>query len=172
VAPDGKSVLLEEFSNLAVATLPPAKGEEPRSLGVGGTLGDGHFSPDGRWIAYVDTSSVRPEIFVIPASGGEGKWQISNGGGMRPRWSRSGNEIFYLAGENLMAVPIRAEPRFEPGVPRALFSKPDLQFFDVEPDGEHFVLVETPEPTTRTSLGVVVNWFSRISPKVGQAPPR
>ena len=85
-----------------------------------------------------------------------------------PRWSRSGKEIFYLSGENLMAVPVQTQPRFEPGVAVKLFSKPDLQYFDVEPDGEHFVLLESPEPSTRTTLGVVVNWFSRLAPQAAQ----
>jgi hypothetical protein len=53
-----------------------------------------------------------------------------------------------------------------------LFSKPDLQYFDVAPDGEHFVLIESPEPTTETSLGVVVNWFARLSPAAAQAGSR
>ena len=62
-----------------------------------------------------------------------------------------------------MAVPIRTEPRFEPGVPQVLFSKPELQHFDVERDGEHFVLVEVPEAMPRSSLGVVVNWFAEVA---------
>ena len=174
VAPDGKSLLIQDGEPfvLRVATLPPTKGAEPRALSGAGRPVDGQFSPDGRWIAYVDAASSRPEIFVVPAAGGEGKWQISNGGGLLPRWSRSGKEIFYLDGENMMAVPVRTEPRFEPGVAVKLFSKPDLQYFDVEPDGEHFVLVESPEPTTGTALGVIVNWFSRLSPQTAQAPSR
>ncbi len=172
VSPDGKSALLEQGEpiTLGVLALPPTGAA--RSLGIAGRPTDGHFSPDGRWIAFVNDSSGQPEVFVIPASGGEGKWQISNDGGAAPRWSRSGKELFYLEGEKLMAVPVRAEPRFEPGVPRLLFSKPDLQYFDVDPDGEHFVLVETPEPTTHTSLGVVTNWFSEIGREAAQAPAR
>jgi len=69
-------------------------------------------------------------------------------------------------------VSVRTQPRFEPGVAIKLFSKPDLQYFDVEPDGEHFVLIESPEPTTETSLGVVVNWFSRLSATAAQAASR
>ena len=166
VAPDGKSLLIQDGEPfvLRVATLPPTQGAEPRALGGAGRPVDGQFSPDGRWIAYVEAASSRSEIFVVPAAGGEGKWQISNGGGLEPRWSRSGKEIFYLDGENLMAVPVQTQPRFVPGVAVKLFSKPDLQYFDVEPDGQHFVLIESPEPTNRTTLGVVVNWFARLSP--------
>jgi Tol biopolymer transport system component len=171
-APDGRSLLVGDGEPLVLrlATLPPVAGEKPRDLGVPGRPTDGRFSPDGRWIVYMDAGSARPEIFVIPASGGEGKWQISNEGGSAPRWSRSGKEIFYLSGENLMAVPVETQPRFEPGVAAKLFSKPDLQYFDVEPDGEHFVLLESPEPSTRMTLGVVVNWFSRLAPQAGEAP--
>ena len=167
VSPDGKSLLLQEGNTqgLRVATLPPAEGAEPRTLSSAARPLDGRFSPDGRWIAYSDEGPGRPEILVVPASGGEGKWQISTQGGTQPRWNRSGKEIFYLHGENLMAVPVQTQPRFEPGVPVKLFSKSDLQYFDVEADGEHFVLLESPDPATETSLGAVVNWFSRLAPQ-------
>ena len=56
----------------------------------------------------VNAAVGQPEVFVIPSDGGEGKWQISVDGGATPRWSRSGKELFYLAGENLMGVPVRA----------------------------------------------------------------
>jgi len=71
-----------------------------------------------------------------------------------------------------MAVPVRPQSSFEPGVPVKLFSKPDLQYFDVEPDGEHFVLVESPDSTTETSLGVIVNWFSRLAPQAAPGPAK
>ena len=113
------------------------------------------------------SSSSRPR-------GGEGKWQISNGGGLAASLEPcSGKEIFLSstgkcdggagAGRSLDSSPVFRQ---------APFSKPDLQYFDVEPDGEHFVLIESPGPTTETSLGVVVNWFSRISPPAAQAFPR
>ena len=35
-----------------------------------------------------------------------------------------------------MAVPVQTQPRFGPGVAVKLFSKPDLQYYDVEADGE------------------------------------
>jgi Tol biopolymer transport system component len=174
VSPDGRSLLVQDGELLAlrVATLPPVAGTDLRTVSGSGRPVDGRYSPDGRWIAYVDLGTARPEVFVVPASGGEGKWQISNDGGLSPHWSRSGKEIFYLNGENLMAVPVQTQPRFEPGVAVKLFSKPDLQYFDVEPDGEHFVLLESPEPSTRTTLGVVVNWFSRLPSQAAQAPAK
>lgn len=32
----------------------------------------------------------------------QGKWQISNAGGIYPRWSRDGRELFHVAGDNQM----------------------------------------------------------------------
>ncbi len=163
VSADGKRLLFVtgEPAGLNIVDLPMANAT-PRPIASGRTIG-GRLSPDGRWIAYSPMIAGQPEVFVIPSSGGEGRWQISGNGGTQPRWSRSGKEIFYLQGESLMAVPVQTEGRFEPGVPRMLFTKPDLQFFDVFPDGEHFVLVEAPEAMPRTSLGVVVNWFADLS---------
>ncbi len=173
VSPDGKSLLFggSDPPGLRIRGLADDASAPPRVISTSEErMAGARFSPDGRWVAFADTSTGQPEVFVVPASGGEGKWQISSEGGAKPRWNRSGTEIFYLSGENLMAVPVRTGPRFEPGVPHVLFSKPDLQHFDVERDGEHFVLVEVPEAMPRASLGVVVNWFAEVASKA--APSR
>jgi Tol biopolymer transport system component len=71
----------------------------------------GQFSPDGRWLAYASNESGRYEIYVqtFPETGG--KWQISVGGGLQPRWRRDGQELFYIAPDHrLMAAPIHLAP--------------------------------------------------------------
>ena len=126
VSPDGKSLLFGggDPPGLKIRGLADDASAPPRMLSASDErMAGGRFSPDGRWVAFADYSTGQPEVFVVPASGGEGKWQISSEGGTQPRWNRSGKEIFYLSGETLMAVPIRTEPRFEPGVPQALFSE-------------------------------------------------
>jgi Tol biopolymer transport system component len=47
---------------------------------------NGVFSPDGRWVAYVSNESGTDEVYVqrVPTSGG--RWQVSTGGGITPRW--------------------------------------------------------------------------------------
>lgn len=66
------------------------------------------FSPDGRWLAYASDESGNYEVYVRafppPSSGQGGKWQVSNSGGIHPRWSRSGHDLMYRAGDKIMAA--------------------------------------------------------------------
>ena len=57
----------------------------------------------------------------VPAAAG-GKWQMSTAGGDKPRWSRDGRELYYIAPDRkLMAVPVTLGPPFQPGVAVPLF---------------------------------------------------
>jgi Tol biopolymer transport system component len=81
------------------------------------------FSPDGRWLAYQSNESGKDEVYVRafppPSSGQGGKWQISNSGGMFPRWSRNGHELMYQSGDQIMAASYTAKgDAFETGKPR------------------------------------------------------
>ena len=60
------------------------------------------FSPDGRWVTYVSDESGRDEIYVRPFPGPGGKWQVSSGGGARPRWSSDGSGLVFLRGNHLL----------------------------------------------------------------------
>jgi serine/threonine-protein kinase len=101
------------------------------------------FSPDGRWIAYSSNESGQFEIFVRPFPGPGGKWQISTGGGVLPRWSRSSRELFY-SGAGLTVVPYSISGDvFAAGQPRSWFGKavPPLADFDLTPDGKRLAAV-------------------------------
>ena len=85
----------------------------------------GHFSPDGRWFAYVSDESGRKEVYVqtFPPSGA--KWQISTDGGSFPNWRGDGKEIFYMSpDQKLMSVEVRADSTLQAGKPRARSSRP------------------------------------------------
>ncbi len=69
----------------------------------------GQFSPDGRWIAYQSNETGRYEIYVRPFSSPGGPIPISTAGGVYPRWSRDGKELYFIAPDaRMMAVSIRA----------------------------------------------------------------
>jgi len=129
------------------------------------------FSPDGKWIAYSSDESGRRDVYVRgfapdrnPAAA-VGQWTISVNGGDKPRWSRDGKELFYIATDGkMMAVPIKGGPAFEPGVPAPLFNTRGTGFmpFDVAPDGRFLINTMPTDATSRSSITVVVNWFAGL----------
>ncbi len=85
----------------------------------------GQFSPDGRWVAYTSNESGLSEIYVIPfpPTPNGGRWMVSRGGGVQPRWRRDGRELFYISPDwTMMAVPVNSTPVFHAGTPQALFN--------------------------------------------------
>ena len=128
------------------------------------------FSPDGKWVAYVSFESGRAEVYVraFPGPGG-GKWQLSNEGGTQPVWPKGANEIFYRNGERVMAVPVQAQPSFQPGSPRQLFVGRYLTFtgpfrsYDVAPGGRRFLMVRDKEATlTASRVIVALHWATEL----------
>ena len=83
------------------------------------------ISPNEKWIAYSSNESGRPEIYVRPLSSSSSqRWQISDKGGTNPTWSRIGNELFYRAGQDIVAVSYTADgDTFVRGKPRTWLSK-------------------------------------------------
>jgi len=123
------------------------------------------LSPDAHWVAYVSDESGRPEVYVRPFPGPGGRWQVSLESGNEPRWSPAGNEIFYRAGNRMMAAAVRTRPTFAVGERQQLF---DANFsaltihtnYDVARDGRTFLMVR---PTRETQgFVVVLNWFRHL----------
>ncbi|HVR72359.1 MAG TPA: winged helix-turn-helix domain-containing protein [Vicinamibacteria bacterium] len=132
------------------------------------------LSPDGVWLAYESDESGRPEIYVRAVSGVGGKWQVSSGGGDRPRWSRDGRQIVYRRGTSMMAASVATRPSFSVEGPRVLF---EGEFeaggfvtpnYDIAPDGRRFLMIEPsqdPEPAP-LRLVVIDNWFAELQQKL------
>ena len=92
---------------------PWTTGGEPREVVVAQSQAEeseGQFSPDGKWVAFVSNESGRPEVFVQSFPAGRPRTQVSTAGGTQVRWSRDGNEIFYVAPDGtMMAVTISVQ---------------------------------------------------------------
>jgi Tol biopolymer transport system component len=132
------------------------------------------FSPDGRWIAYASNESGRFEVYVVPFTPGpaggaaasgtasaSGKWQVSTTGGNEPRWSHDGKEIFYIAGNKLMAAAVTTGVPFQVNAVRPLFTvRPHVGqgVYDVSPDDQHFLVNTVADQADIAPLTLVVNW--------------
>jgi eukaryotic-like serine/threonine-protein kinase len=132
------------------------------------------FSPDGRWLVYSSNETGRDEIYVVPfPNAGSAKWPISTGGGIEPRWSHHGDEIFYRDGSgNMVSVPVKTAPTFSRGAPKTLF--PARQFlaslaqhrqYDVSPDDRRFMMIRAVGSPVPDKLVVVSSWFEELSAK-------
>jgi len=107
------------------------------------SLGD--FSPDGHWLAYRSNESGTYEIYVRAFPDKGGKWQISNGGGDKPRWSRNGHDLIFQSGQSLMSAAYAVKgDTFVPEKPR-LWVANQLSVivdYDVTPDGKRVVALQ------------------------------
>jgi hypothetical protein len=126
--------------------------------------GQARFSPDGHSVAYTSNESGHDEVYVrsfsmnsagtaIEASG---KWLISNGSGVQPRWRGDGRELYYRSRSGgLMGVEIATSPAFRAGNPHP-FGLASPGGWDCATDGKRFLGLSAKsglQPYT-----VVLNW--------------
>jgi serine/threonine-protein kinase len=167
--------LLYEFSDSKqtnIMVLDPLSGEASVLLQSPAAEGEPTLSPDGRWLAYSSDESGNPDIYVRRFPGLEGRWQVSDGGGVNPRWSPDGRELFYRWRNSLYAAAIRVEgDRFEAERPQELFDdvppagglRADYDVFD----RERFLFAEPAEEEQEAAgVTVVVNWLDELARRV------
>jgi len=131
------------------------------------------LSPDGRWLAYSSNESGTYEVYVRPfPNTGGARWQISNGGGIEPRWSPTGHELYFLSNTNaqLMAADFLTTPTFTVNSVRPLFDASRFVIdafhtsYDVTPDGRSFVFAMPHAGATvpQPQMVWVDNWFQDV----------
>jgi len=135
------------------------------------------FSPDGRWLAYQSNESGTTEVYVRPFPGPGGNWQVSTGGGNRPKWSRNGKELFYRTTDSKIMVAtytasgdsFRADKSelWSPGQ----FTDPGggVNNFDLHPDGKRFAVLKAPggeETAAVNKVSFVFNFFDELRSKL------
>jgi serine/threonine protein kinase len=166
-SPDGRNLLYETdtATDRPVSVFAPGElGSPPgRRLTQQGVFSSSIYSPDGRWIAFSLANGGREEVYVARAPDLANPIMISNGGGVRPIWSRDGREIFYRQSDAMMRVPIDATHDFHAGKPERLFSgnfngESHDATFDVSRDGQKFIMVRGDDAASLTKLTVVQNW--------------
>ena len=130
------------------------------------------FSPDGEWVAYVSDETDRDEVYVRPYPGPGQRIPISMGGGRDPRWSPDGRELFYRSGRTVMVVTIEKEPSFNATRPKRVFTGPYASYldsastvqawYDISPDGQHFLMIENTSSQNDVELHVILDWDQEL----------
>jgi Tol biopolymer transport system component len=150
--------------------VPAASGQRPLLVRASAraNLWQSEFSPDGKWIAYMNEESGSPEVFVEPFPATGDRWQLSTRGGAEPHWRGDGKELFYIGGDGmLMSVDVAARS-WQTSKPRALFAMPVFDVagyrdFDVSADGQTFVVNVLIARPVVPPIDVVVNWPSLLA---------
>ncbi len=151
--------------------LPLFGGRKPfQAAHADAALYDGSFSPDGRWLSYFSYETGRPEIYVVPFPGPGGKFQISQNGGWLTRWDKKGHLYFLTMGNRLMEADLEISgesvkvksihPLFQTSLPN--YPSP---FFDVSADGSRFLVVTSSDPAASQSIGLLLDWESKLKNK-------
>ena len=179
---DGTGVVFTEVTAAArggVRLLTLKTGEVTTLVDTRSDERGGLVSPDGRWLAFESNRSDRYEVYVqrFPAADADGFVPVSGGGGVQPRWSQDGKELFYVSPDGaLMAVavqtsssswsaspPVRLfEGRFATRDNQAVVAAPQ---YDTR-DGQRFLMLKTEGSSSGTSgsteIIVVQNWLEEL----------
>jgi len=180
VSPDGRRLIFTETD--------PKTGEDVMQVELDGTHRvtllvqspfterNGIVSPDGRWLAYEANESGRFEIYVRPFPDvNSGHWQVSTGGGARPLWARSGQELFYASPTGaLMRVGVERASSWAATTPTLLVKEGYFTIpggfpgrtYDISPDGQRFLMSKTGGGTDQTAappqIIVVQHWAEEL----------
>jgi hypothetical protein len=142
------------------------------------------ISPDGRWVVYADGVTTGQQVFVRPFPDTErGRWQIPVDVDQAvgwTRWSRSGNEIFLMAGNSAYVAHVQTEPTFrvleieelfewQGGIPYVA-NWTDNGLWDVHPDGRRFLMARW-EPAPPADLILVQNFLDELGRRVRESQP-
>jgi Tol biopolymer transport system component len=143
----------------------PLEGERKPAL-VLDRGGNAKLSPDGHWLAYQSGESGTVQVYVVAFGGGQGKWQISANGGILPRWSKDGKELYYFdPAYNLFVVPINAAgSALQFGTPQTIVSNwtiPSVPLYDMSPDGKKILLDRVPQQVSQ-SVTVITNFTAGL----------
>lgn len=119
------------------------------------------FSPDGKWVAYIEIPTRQIVVQRFPGPGA--RVQISNvSGSAQPQWSRDGRKLFFVQPDRKLMVVAFDPARFSVGPPQ-LFAQTRIAVtsyggfqYAVSPDGR---LLVTSLPTDSSApLTLLSGW--------------
>jgi Tol biopolymer transport system component len=163
---DGSYLLTHDTKTFSI--IPVGDNGKPKALYSTSFLKDEfHLSPDGQLIAYGENRTGTWEVFVAAFPSFQGIKQVSQAGGVQPRWRGDGRELFFIdpQGKVMSATVERGSP-LKIGIPRKLFDTqlvpdPKINQYAVTGDGLKFLVLE-PRKSPVESYSVILNWPATV----------
>ena len=150
----------EPFPSLDVYSFSDRKSTQVLRFGA-----EPQFSPDGKWVAYIELPTRQIVVQRFPGTGAH--LQVSNvPGSAQPRWSHDGRRLFFVQPDRKLMV-VDFDPSRIFASPPQLFFQTRIEVtifgwfqYDVSPDGR--VLVNS-LPANSSPLTLVTGWDKPLS---------
>ncbi|HSG09320.1 MAG TPA: protein kinase, partial [Longimicrobiales bacterium] len=174
------AVTVVSGASIDIVRVDPAAGTVTPLLNSRFDEGGPAISQDGKWMAYVSNESGRTEVYVRAYPQGDRRAAISINGAKTPRWSRSGDELYYIGldGETEVAglevadgVSVRSRSRLFGSGPFEMGQAGIGATYDVDADDERLlVIVEAGAGGTggQPNRVIVFNVFEELKARGGR----
>jgi Tol biopolymer transport system component len=128
--------------------------------------GAARVSPDGRWAAYLSDESGKPDVYISTFPRHSAKWQVSNNGGVFPRWSPDGKRIYYKGLDGVIYVAdidgSGASIRVGKVQPLQKVGDGPWPLFDLFKDEKRLLVIENATRTQIDEMILVQNWPDQV----------
>lgn len=126
------------------------------------------ISPDGRLVAYFSNESGRYEVYLQPFPAGGRASKVSVDGGIYPRWSPSGRELFFISGASfgtMSVASVTPSGTLPPGALRVLFDSRNYNgTFAVAPGATRLLMsIVPPARGVLADISLVLNWVAELA---------
>jgi serine/threonine-protein kinase len=145
----------------------PLEGEqEPKQL-IATPLSERYpaISSDGNWLVYSSEGERADQLFLTKFPSAVGKWQVSLGYALYPKWSKDGKRLYCVDLEKgLQVVDLDLSAGVQITPPRAVLSEAIIGAipflgFDIDSAGKRVIVPIAPPGSTSSAIVIVENWY-------------
>ena len=133
------------------------------------------ISPDGKLLAFCSEESGlgRQELYLKFFEGVGSEVRLTQGGALRPRWSKNGDRLYYRKpGGAIWFVRVHNENgKLAPGANEIVANLPSsvgMRGWDINSDGTRILVLENEMAETNAvhspaSVNIIFNWFTKLN---------
>jgi serine/threonine-protein kinase len=131
------------------------------------------ISPKGDAVAYTSQRTGEYHNYVQPfPPTGEVRQVSLAGGAEEPRWSTSGDRLFYRNGQRILVVGVQTDPTLSIGAPEVFYEGDFVNVggrsYDIPSDEERALVIDGGAAAT-TMLNVVQGWLAEVERLIEEA---